>query len=194
MRRRIVVCVAVGLAGSLGLSTTQAAPPPQGDFSRVAGPAKLKVKRPITGPYFVCRVQCRVRAYRIVLRRPGKNLRLKAWRRVLAPGQRGRLRLGISKRNKDQLKKQARRSRLLVRAKVTNANTGEVDYLGKNFRFKAPKPKKEGGGNCAPGYSPCLPIVNDLDCDDIPDSQKPIVVTGSDPYNLDGDGDGLGCE
>jgi hypothetical protein len=50
------------------------------------------------------------------------------------------------------------------------------------------------GGSCEPGYSPCLPIVSDLDCADIADSLKPIHVTGSDPYRLDGDGDGYGCE
>lgn len=47
---------------------------------------------------------------------------------------------------------------------------------------------------CAPGYSPCLPIVSDLDCDQIPASKKPVKVTGSDQYRLDDDGDGLGCE
>jgi hypothetical protein len=49
-------------------------------------------------------------------------------------------------------------------------------------------------GSCEPGYSPCVPIVSDLDCSQIPDSKKPIHVTGSDPYSLDADGDGLGCE
>jgi hypothetical protein len=47
---------------------------------------------------------------------------------------------------------------------------------------------------CAPGYSPCLPVVGDLDCDQIPASKKPVRVTGSDQYRLDDDGDGLGCE
>jgi hypothetical protein len=50
------------------------------------------------------------------------------------------------------------------------------------------------GKNCKPGYSPCLPIVADLDCGEISDSLKPIRVTGNDPYRLDGDGDGYGCE
>jgi hypothetical protein len=50
------------------------------------------------------------------------------------------------------------------------------------------------GKKCEPGYSPCLPIVADLNCADISDSLKPIRVTGSDPYGLDGDGDGYGCE
>jgi len=56
--------------------------------------------------------------------------------------------------------------------------------------------KKTGGGagtaNCAAGYSPCVPPPPpDLDCSDL---DGPIKVTGSDPHNLDGDGDGWGCE
>jgi hypothetical protein len=50
------------------------------------------------------------------------------------------------------------------------------------------------GAGCQPGYSPCLPRVADLNCDDIPESKKPIRVTGPDPYRLDGDGDGWACE
>jgi hypothetical protein len=50
------------------------------------------------------------------------------------------------------------------------------------------------GAGCEPGYSPCLPRGADLNCSDIPASKKPIRVTGSDPYGLDGDGDGYGCE
>jgi hypothetical protein len=41
------------------------------------------------------------------------------------------------------------------------------------------------------GYSPCLPIVADLDCGDI---DGPVSVTGSDPHRLDADGDGIGCD
>jgi len=52
---------------------------------------------------------------------------------------------------------------------------------------KAPKP----ANNCMTGYSPCLPIVADLDC---PDIGHPVTVTGSDPYRLDRDGDGTGCD
>ena len=44
-------------------------------------------------------------------------------------------------------------------------------------------------------YSPCLPIVGDLDCADIRAmGVAPVRVLGSDPYRLDGDNDGLGCE
>ncbi|MDP9344004.1 MAG: hypothetical protein M3Q23_18310 [Actinomycetota bacterium] len=60
-----------------------------------------------------------------------------------------------------------------------------------------------GGQNCTPGYSPCLVDHNGADYDcyggggDGPYYTKPGVtykVTGSDPYNLDSDGNGLGCE
>jgi hypothetical protein len=50
------------------------------------------------------------------------------------------------------------------------------------------------GSGCEPGYSPCLPKVSDLDCTDIPADKRPVHVTGSDPYRLDSDGDGWGCE
>jgi len=58
----------------------------------------------------------------------------------------------------------------------------------------APSAPPSSNGSCEPGYSPCLPVTSDLDCGDIPDSKKPVHVTGDDPYRLDGDGDGLACE
>jgi endonuclease YncB( thermonuclease family) len=51
------------------------------------------------------------------------------------------------------------------------------------------------GGDCAEGYDPCLPVTGDLDCPDVEAmGLAPVRVTGSDPYRLDGDGDGVGCE
>ena len=62
-------------------------------------------------------------------------------------------------------------------------------------RALALEPAAGGAGSgCNPNYSPCLPVVSDLNCSDIPDSLKPIRVIGSDPYRLDADGDGLACE
>ena len=46
-------------------------------------------------------------------------------------------------------------------------------------------------GECHPNYEPCLPIVDDLDC---PDIRMAVQVTGNDPYRLDRDGNGIGCE
>jgi len=55
-----------------------------------------------------------------------------------------------------------------------------------------------GGGGCTPGYSPCLPPASDYDCSggtgDGPKYTGRVTVTGSDPYGLDADGDGVGCE
>lgn len=57
----------------------------------------------------------------------------------------------------------------------------------------APTPPAAGG--CHPNYSNCLPIVSDLDCADVRALGKaPVQVIGADPYRLDGDKDGLGCE
>jgi hypothetical protein len=59
-----------------------------------------------------------------------------------------------------------------------------------------------GSGNCTPGYSPCLPDKGgeDYDCygggGNGPLFTSPGVtytVTGSDPYDLDGNGDGKAC-
>ena len=46
---------------------------------------------------------------------------------------------------------------------------------------------------CHPAYEPCLPIVDDLNCGDV---DGPITVKnpGVDPYRLDRDSDGTGCE
>lgn len=57
-------------------------------------------------------------------------------------------------------------------------------------------------GNCHPDYSTCIPVkgtgsgsgeVNDLDC---PDIGKVVQLreVGVDPYRLDGNSDGVGCE
>ena len=59
----------------------------------------------------------------------------------------------------------------------------------------APKPPTPPGSSCHPAYSPCLPIVDDLDCADIRAmGVAPVRVLSSDPYRLDADNDGLGCE
>ncbi|NUT17832.1 MAG: hypothetical protein HOV77_01470 [Hamadaea sp.] len=52
---------------------------------------------------------------------------------------------------------------------------------------------------CHPGYSGCVPIAPDVDCaggtgDGPAYVQGPVTVYGDDPYRLDRDHDGIGCE
>lgn len=62
----------------------------------------------------------------------------------------------------------------------------------------APAPAPAQSSNCTAGYSPCLPPASDYDCSggsgDGPEYTGYVTVTGSDPYGLDSDGDGAGCE
>jgi hypothetical protein len=60
-------------------------------------------------------------------------------------------------------------------------------------------PDASGSSNCTPGYTPCLPAASDYDCAGGSGNgpkyvRRPIRVTGSDPYDLDRDGDGRACE
>jgi len=62
-----------------------------------------------------------------------------------------------------------------------------------------PPPSSSQGSNCTPGYSPCLPPASDYDCGGGSGNGPKYVyvvehITGSDIYDLDADGDGLGCE
>jgi hypothetical protein len=45
--------------------------------------------------------------------------------------------------------------------------------------------------DCNANYEPCLPITSDLSCSEI---RMVVQVVGEDPYELDRDGDGFGCE
>jgi resuscitation-promoting factor RpfB len=59
-------------------------------------------------------------------------------------------------------------------------------------------PDTSATSNCTDGYSPCLPPAPDYDCaggsGNGPKYTGPVRVTGSDPYGLDDDGDGVGCD
>ena len=62
----------------------------------------------------------------------------------------------------------------------------------------APQTNANAGG-CTPGYSPCIPPGDDVDCAGGSGNgpryvRGPVQVSGSDPYDLDREGDGIGCE
>jgi hypothetical protein len=69
-------------------------------------------------------------------------------------------------------------------------------------RSECPRPDRGGGGGgarCTAGYSPCIPPGPDVDCRAGSGNgpryvDGPVRVSGSDPYGLDSDGDGVGCE
>lgn len=69
---------------------------------------------------------------------------------------------------------------------------------GRNVNLVIAKPEPQTS-SCTPGYSPCIPPGSDVDCaggsgDGPRYVSGPVRVTGSDPYGLDGDNDGWGCE
>jgi resuscitation-promoting factor RpfB len=69
---------------------------------------------------------------------------------------------------------------------------------GREVSLVTAKPAPQPSSNCTPGYSPCLPPASDYDClggtGDGPEYTGFVRVTGSDPYGLDADGNGYGCE
>ena len=71
---------------------------------------------------------------------------------------------------------------------------------GRTVSLVTAKPAPQPTSNCTPGYSPCLVYHGgaDYDCSggtgDGPYYTGPVRVTGTDPYGLDADGDGYGCE
>jgi len=52
-----------------------------------------------------------------------------------------------------------------------------------------------GASDCHPSYTPCLPIVGDLDCPEVRAmGAAPVSIKGPDEYRLDRDKDDIGCE
>jgi len=87
--------------------------------------------------------------------------------------------------SQDQGPRRVRGKRLLI-AGVVVLVAGGIGFAA--FRYLNPPSVP---GECAKGYEPCLPVTSDLDCAQI---RQQVTVTGDDPYGLDRDGDGLGCQ
>jgi resuscitation-promoting factor RpfB len=82
---------------------------------------------------------------------------------------------------------------------TTKEPVTEVTSVGTKEPVAAPAPAvtpppaaSTQQSSCSPYYSPCVPNVSyDLDCSDI---GMRVSVHGGDPYRLDADHDGIGCE
>ncbi len=68
-----------------------------------------------------------------------------------------------------------------------------MPHIARKSNYKK-LPGKSAQQKCHPAYpNICLPInVKDVNCSDIP--HRRFKVLPPDPYRLDGDGDGIGCE
>ena len=85
---------------------------------------------------------------------------------------------------------------VMVRVRMRKTSGGRVRLSKSECPPPAPKPSPPT--DCQ-GYSPCLPPGSDVDCaggsgDGPRYVNGPVYVNGSDPYGLDSDGDGVGCE
>ncbi|MEU4417126.1 hypothetical protein AB0G00_29700 [Nocardia salmonicida] len=66
------------------------------------------------------------------------------------------------------------------------------------FAIATPTVAAAQPSKCHGSYTPCLPIVSDVDCEggsgNGPVYTGRVTVIGPDDYGLDRDGDGIGCE
>lgn len=84
-------------------------------------------------------------------------------------------------------------------AATDQAAPGSVVRLVVSKVVAPPPPPPPPANNCTAGYRPCLAPAYDYDCaggsgDGPGYAYGPIYITGSDPYGLDNDGDGVACE
>lgn len=82
-------------------------------------------------------------------------------------------------------------SRELISEDITVPPVAKVVAVGTKVVAKT---QKDTDSSCDSHYSPCVKkSAHDLDCKDI-GYEVTVVHPGDDPYNLDPDGDGIGCE
>jgi micrococcal nuclease len=106
-------------------------------------------------------------------------------------------------------KRTVRKGQTLTLIFDSNDSLAEGADVARMRCLQKPKPKpkpsppvrrasRPRASSCTPGYSPCLPPASDYDCaggsGNGPRYTGFVRVTGSDPYGLDADNDGAGCE
>lgn len=92
-------------------------------------------------------------------------------------------------------------ARVQTKDEVTTPPVTEVTSVGSHVPYVPPvihtAPQQPSG--CDPNYSGCVPIASDVDCAGGSGNGPayvagPVQVIGTDIYDLDRDGDGVGCE
>jgi endonuclease YncB( thermonuclease family) len=85
-----------------------------------------------------------------------------------------------------------------VGVRMRKTGGGRVRLSKSECRPDPPPPPPPPPPRDCQGYSPCLPPGPDVDCrggsGDGPRYTGPVIVTGDDPYDLDADNDGTGCD
>jgi hypothetical protein len=93
--------------------------------------------------------------------------------------------------------------RVVASDKVTTPAITQVVANGTYVAPPAPVPfvaePPAAGGGCDPNYDPCVPIASDVDCpggsgNGPSYASGQVSVIGTDIYDLDRDGDGIGCD
>ncbi|MCU1407638.1 MAG: hypothetical protein JWQ43_3941 [Glaciihabitans sp.] len=92
-------------------------------------------------------------------------------------------------------------ARTMVGEVVTTAPVDQVTSIGtKPVAVAAPvAPPAATGSGCDPNYSGCVPVASDVDCAGGTGNGPAYLtgtanVTGSDPYDLDRDNNGIACD
>jgi hypothetical protein len=92
-------------------------------------------------------------------------------------------------------REQARRERTRARRARAAARREQQQLEAQ----EAPPPESDPSADCHPSYDPCLdPNAIDYDCEggsgDGPNYTGPVTVKGPDDYDLNRDGDNMGCD
>ncbi|MFI1240726.1 hypothetical protein [Nocardia salmonicida] len=78
------------------------------------------------------------------------------------------------------------------------ATLGSAAIAAFAFAIATPTVAAAQPSKCHGSYTPCLPVVSDVDCEggsgNGPVYTGRVTVIGPDEYGLDRDGDGIGCE
>jgi hypothetical protein len=88
---------------------------------------------------------------------------------------------------------------VVTKAPVVKTTTRKATTTRPRTTTARPRTTTKAASNCDPNYKPCVPIASDVDCAGGSGNgpayvQGPVYVIGTDIYDLDRDGNGIGCE